>query len=127
LKIQRIFCRRRAQARVRRLRIRTHRHSSLEYPPAWHSFDDKIYKFVSIHWRRFKAPPEATGRHVFVDFEGVMTASTVWISVVRLGGQAMPGRAQCSDARILRHKLKRNIVRTSHYPQSRHFVITFVS
>jgi beta-galactosidase len=39
----------------------------------------------------------------------------------------MPGRAQSSDARILRHKLKRNIVRTSHYPQSRHFVITFVS
>ena len=39
----------------------------------------------------------------------------------------MPGRAQCGDARILRHKLKRNIVRTSHHAQSRHFVITFVS
>jgi hypothetical protein len=69
-------------------------------------------------------PPEAAGRHVLVSFEGVMTASTVWISVVRLGGQAMPGRAQCNDARILRHKLKRNIVRTLPYPQSRHFVIT---
>src|SRR5206468_2523799 len=36
--------------------------------------------------------------------------------------QAMPGRAQRSDARILRHKLHCNIVRTSHYPQSRHFL-----
>jgi beta-galactosidase len=37
-------------------------------------------------------------------------------------GQAMPGRAQRSDANILRHKLHCNIVRTSHYPQSRHFL-----
>jgi beta-galactosidase len=36
--------------------------------------------------------------------------------------QAMPGRAQRSDARILRKNLKCNIVRTSHYPQSRHFL-----
>jgi beta-galactosidase len=37
-------------------------------------------------------------------------------------GQAMPGRAQRRDADILRNKLKCNIVRTSHYPQSRHFL-----
>jgi beta-galactosidase len=37
-------------------------------------------------------------------------------------GQAMPGRCQRSDANILRNKLKCNIVRTSHYPQSRHFL-----
>jgi beta-galactosidase len=37
-------------------------------------------------------------------------------------GQAMPGRAQRSDAQILRKNLKCNIVRTSHYPQSRHFL-----
>jgi beta-galactosidase len=37
-------------------------------------------------------------------------------------GQAMPGRAQRRDAEILRNKLKCNIVRTSHYPQSRHFL-----
>jgi beta-galactosidase len=37
-------------------------------------------------------------------------------------GQAMPGRAQRRDAEILRKKLKCNIVRTSHYPQSRHFL-----
>src|SRR5207244_1416549 len=37
-------------------------------------------------------------------------------------GQAMPGRAQRRDADILRNKLHCNIVRTSHYPQSRHFL-----
>jgi beta-galactosidase len=37
-------------------------------------------------------------------------------------GQAMPGRAQRRDAMILRTQLKCNIVRTSHYPQSRHFL-----
>jgi beta-galactosidase len=37
-------------------------------------------------------------------------------------GQAMPGRCQRRDAQILRKQLKCNIVRTSHYPQSRHFL-----
>jgi beta-galactosidase len=37
-------------------------------------------------------------------------------------GQAMPGRAQRRDAIILRKNLHCNIVRTSHYPQSRHFL-----
>src|SRR5207237_10182558 len=37
-------------------------------------------------------------------------------------GQAMPARVQRRDAQILRNKLKCNIVRTSHYPQSRHFL-----
>ena len=58
-------------------------HTNVRLP--WHSFDDKTYEFVSIYRRRFKLPPEAAGRHVFVDFEGVMTASTVWINGARLG------------------------------------------
>jgi len=37
-------------------------------------------------------------------------------------GQAMPGRVQRQDAKILRQQLHCNIVRTSHYPQSRHFL-----
>jgi beta-galactosidase len=37
-------------------------------------------------------------------------------------GQAMPGRVQRQDALILRKNLKCNIVRTSHYPQSKHFL-----
>jgi len=54
-------------------------------PLPWHGFDDKSYEFVSMYRRRFKLPMEARGRHVFVDFEGAMLASTVWINGVRLG------------------------------------------
>ncbi len=58
-------------------------HTNLRLP--WHSFDEKSYQFVSVYRRRFTMPPEARGRHVFVDFEGAMTASTVWINGERLG------------------------------------------
>lgn len=51
----------------------------------WHSFDEKSYEFTSVYRRRFRLPAQARGRHVFADFEGVMTASTVWINGVRLG------------------------------------------
>jgi beta-galactosidase len=54
-------------------------------PLSWHSFDEKSYEFVSLYRRRFKLPPEARNKRVFVDFEGVMTASTVWLNGVRLG------------------------------------------
>lgn len=37
-------------------------------------------------------------------------------------GQAMPARVQRHDAYILKKELKCNIVRTSHYPQSVHFL-----
>ena len=42
------------------------------------------------------------------------------ISLLGRPGYAWPGTAP--DAQILRNKLKTNIVRTSHYPQSRHFL-----
>ncbi len=58
-------------------------HTNVKLP--WHNFDDKTYEFVSTYRRRFKTPPEAQGRRVFVDFEGAMTASTVWINGVSLG------------------------------------------
>ena len=58
-------------------------HTNIRLP--WHSFDDKDYEFISLYRRRFRLPAEAKGKHVFVDFEGVMTASTVWINGVRLG------------------------------------------
>src|SRR6202522_3547783 len=58
-------------------------HTNVALP--WHGFDDKTYEFVSSYRRRFKLPPEARGQHVFVDFEGVMTASTVWLNGQRLG------------------------------------------
>src|SRR5271165_155853 len=58
-------------------------HTNLRLP--WHGFDEKTYEFVSLYRRRFKLPPAARGKRVFVDFEGVMTASTVWINGERLG------------------------------------------
>jgi len=51
----------------------------------WHGFDEKSYEFVSAYRRHFKLPSEAKGKHVFVDFEGAMTASTVWINGQKLG------------------------------------------
>jgi len=58
-------------------------HTNVRLP--WHGFDEKKYEFISLYRRRFKLPPEAKGQRVFVDFEGVMTASTVWINGNRLG------------------------------------------
>src|SRR6185437_14283102 len=53
-------------------------HSNVRLP--WHNFDDKEYEFVSTYRRRFKTPDLAHGKRVFADFEGAMTASTVWIN-----------------------------------------------
>ncbi len=58
-------------------------HTNIRLP--WHSFDEKSYEFVSIYRRRFRLPAAAHGQRVFVDFEGVMTASTVWINGAHLG------------------------------------------
>ncbi len=58
-------------------------HTNVRLP--WHNFDDKDYEFVSTYRRRFKTPPQARGNRVFVDFEGAMTASTVWINGTPLG------------------------------------------
>jgi beta-galactosidase len=58
-------------------------HTNIRLP--WHSFDEKTYEFLSIYRRRFRLPAGARGRRVFVDFEGVMTASTVWLNGTRIG------------------------------------------
>jgi beta-galactosidase len=58
-------------------------HTNLRVP--WHSFDEKSYQFISTYRRRFRLPAAARDHRVFVDFEGVMTASTVWLNGVRLG------------------------------------------
>ncbi len=58
-------------------------HTNVVLP--WHSFDDKAYEFISTYRRRFKTPTGSAGKRVFVDFEGAMTASTVWINGTSLG------------------------------------------
>jgi beta-galactosidase len=51
----------------------------------WHSFDEQSYEFISVYRRRFRLPKETRGQRIFVDFEGAMTASTVWINEQKLG------------------------------------------
>lgn len=58
-------------------------HTNLRVP--WHSFDEKTYEFVSVYRRRFRLPAAAKGKRVFVDFEGVMTDSKVWVNGAYLG------------------------------------------
>ncbi len=58
-------------------------HTNIKLP--WHGFTEQDYTFVSTYRRHFKLPQSAAGRRVFVDFEGVMTASTVWLNGQRLG------------------------------------------
>jgi len=50
-----------------------------------HSFDEKLFQFVSTYRRRLRCRPQARGNRVFVDFEGVMTAATVWLNGRKLG------------------------------------------
>ncbi len=58
-------------------------HTNVSLP--WHNFDDHDYEFISTYRRRFKYPAAAKGKRVFVDFEGVMTASTVYCNGHKLG------------------------------------------
>ena len=58
-------------------------HTNIKLP--WHSFTEQEYTFISTYRRHFKLPQGVAGRRVFVDFEGVMTASTVWLNGQSLG------------------------------------------
>ncbi len=58
-------------------------HTNIKLP--WHGFDDKTYEFVSVYRRELRLPAAAQGKRVFVDFEGVMTASTVYMNGTKLG------------------------------------------
>ena len=58
-------------------------HTNMLLP--WHSFTERDYTFVSTYRRHFKLPETAMGKRVFVDFEGVMTASTVYLNGHKLG------------------------------------------
>ncbi|MEO6922882.1 MAG: sugar-binding domain-containing protein, partial [Bryocella sp.] len=52
----------------------------------WHNFDDSVYEFVSAYRRPIAVPASAHhNKRVFVDFEGVMLASTVYCNGHKLG------------------------------------------
>jgi beta-galactosidase len=58
-------------------------HTNVSLP--WHNFDDKSYEIVSTYRRTFHPPAWASGKRIFVDFEGAMTASTVFLNGEKLG------------------------------------------
>jgi len=51
----------------------------------WHSLEEKDFQFISIYRRHFRPPAGLRGRRIFVDFAGVMTASTVSLNGQKLG------------------------------------------
>lgn len=53
-------------------------HSNTSLP--WHGFDQNSYQFTSAYRRRFTVDERHRNHRVFVDFEGVMTATTVWLN-----------------------------------------------
>jgi beta-galactosidase len=50
-----------------------------------HNFDVNAYAFISTYRKRFTLPEAVSGRRVFLDFEGVMISSQVWINGHYLG------------------------------------------
>jgi len=58
-------------------------HTNVSLP--WHNFDDKSYEIISTYRRSFRPPTWAKGKRIFVDFEGAMTASTVYLNGEKLG------------------------------------------
>jgi|CXWL01.1.fsa_nt_gi beta-galactosidase len=84
------------------------------------SFNDKIIDHYEtrIGFREAKFTPEGfylNGEHV--KLRGLNRHQTY-----PFVGQAMPARGQRRDALILKNELHCNVVRTSHYPQSPHFL-----
>ena len=53
-------------------------HTNIELP--WHNFSEQEHCFVSWYRRHFKVPKSEKGRRVFIDFEGVMIAATVFVN-----------------------------------------------
>jgi beta-galactosidase len=53
-----------------------------------HNFDNAEYQFISTYRKRFHLPEDRAGRFVYLDFDGAMTAATVWINGHRLGEHA---------------------------------------
>lgn len=53
-----------------------------------HNFDNAEYQFISTYRKRFSLPEPRNGRRVFVDFEGAMLVSTVYLNGKQVGVNA---------------------------------------
>lgn len=58
-------------------------HTNITLP--YHNFDNLEYQFISTYRRRFTLPEPLNGRRLYVDFEGAMIASAVYINGRLLG------------------------------------------
>lgn len=58
-------------------------HTNVRLP--WHGFSEKAFQFISVYRRPLKLPAGTEGKRVFLDFEGVMTATTVYLNGTRIG------------------------------------------
>jgi beta-galactosidase len=58
-------------------------HTNIELP--WHNFDQTAYQFVSLYRRSLNLPRAPYGKRVFLDFEGAMTQTTLWLNGTRVG------------------------------------------
>jgi beta-galactosidase len=87
-------------------------------PPIEYQFKPTDHFTTKIGFREAKFTPEGfylNGKHL--KLRGLNRHQTY-----PFVGQAMPERVQKRDAWILKNELNCNIVRTSHYPQSPHFL-----
>jgi beta-galactosidase len=50
-----------------------------------HNFDNMEYQFISTYRKRFRLPEARDGRRIYVDFDGAMIASTVYLNGRKLG------------------------------------------
>ncbi|MEO0562259.1 MAG: glycoside hydrolase family 2 TIM barrel-domain containing protein, partial [Chloroflexota bacterium] len=61
-------------------------HTNITLPH--HNFEDTEYQFVSTYRKRFILPEPLDGRRLFLDFDGAMLVSTVYINGHQLGVNA---------------------------------------
>ncbi len=64
-------------------------HTNIELPH--HNFSEREYCFVSWYRKRFFVPADAAGRRVFLDFDGVMVAATVYVNGTSAGPEHRGG------------------------------------
>jgi beta-galactosidase len=59
-------------------------HSNVMLP--WHDFDQQSYQYVSVYRNELQLPKNVGKRRVYLDFQGAMTASTIWLNGANVGG-----------------------------------------
>jgi beta-galactosidase len=61
-------------------------HTNINLPH--HNFDNAEYQFISTYRKRFTLPEPLDGRRLFIDFDGAMLVSTVYLNGHKLGVNA---------------------------------------